>query len=306
MCVPSNLELAKAPYLNLGSCTFHLRTNMTSAVALLVFLWTIRIAASSPCTGAEKRLVRAHPLNHKSFCINQASRLRPKSMLVLSNASCLLLGACPASSNSSVLYSLVHPGASVPLLRTSTSSQLLAIDLLQTGPENPFDLDAFERNSHDYKNPLVDVHPNPFSRVHLTLWKDGNIFVNITFKTTNKTLRTVDWFAKDAVVGSWPWSLSEVTASSIHFKTKQNFSSIYGDYRSQFYIGTLFEIVADTKFPTEVTFLTGTAHNINHNQYLYVWKPGLSSTNFNQVAELRLYGTLKNPEENFRFYQRMP
>lgn len=246
------------------------------------------------CTGGEKRIVGDHSLSENNFCITQATLFRPKLMLDLANGSCLLIcGEWSSNLSPAPLYRLVDPRIILPLVRIS--SKILPIDFIVSAAENPFYSDAFEKYS-SYKSPLLNVFPNPFSKVHLTLWDEDGISVNITFKTTNDSIHDLTWFAKDLVYNSQPWYATAFTDLTVHFRANQTFKSLLGDVECQFYIGKL-GLPKSTMFPDEYDFLMSTAQTAQTfpgNDKYFVWKDSMHSGNIHTCKEFRLYGTLQS------------
>lgn len=268
--------------------------NMSSlALRLAQMSLFFRIAWTSQGRTLSKRLVENHSNGNPDFCITQATRLRPASMLELSNGSCLMFDIHSLSENTIPLYSRVQLAKKLPLLRIFSPVNRLPMDVLNSGEEDAVQFNAFGDTSFyrsKYLSSLVSLQPNPFSSVDLVfLINAQNVKVNLTFETTNeRRIQEAHWFDNQYLQASTPWDLQELKDENKFFQLYKNLRSDTSKYTCQFYIGNDDEICDSLGARFYIT-----------NEHVFL-RGGDSEENIS-FGELQLIGRLKEPGK-VRFY----
>lgn len=155
-----------------------------------------------------------------AFCIREATRLNPSSLVAFSNGSCHFYNACPDSTKTP-LFALLRPSRTYILLRTHTNTSANPIDVLTESKTAAVQLGLRTlKPTESFKSPLFDIL-NPsleFIRI-LLLNEAGGAAVNITFKVNSLPAisKVETWFKKSNLVSAHPWKLQSLKNGDVTF-----------------------------------------------------------------------------------------
>lgn len=185
---------------------------MKSACTLAIFLSLLIFARPRTCKQPSHLIAPPTTNTRNDFCIRQATLLQASWMRELVNGSCQLLDLC-SNEHQPPLYRPLSSKSRLLLLRCRADRNCDPHKLLTGQPPNStFITDQdLSRNTDNFKSPMIDLQPMPFSHIDLILLNiSGGIDVNLTF-AMNATGRIVDegtWFSLKMLESAYPWNIT--------------------------------------------------------------------------------------------------
>lgn len=247
-----------------------------------------------------------HGAPSKSFCIQQATLLRPASMRVFVNGSCLMFDACrdtDTSNETLPLYKpLGGPFARQLLLRCHAKSNCDPYDFLTSGIANtvPLNEESMAGNTDSYKSPYTTKDPSPYSNVQMVMMDDHAVIkVNLTFSMPSTgSILGGKWFSKENLAAAMPWDVNDMKSRSYEIFSMVGVSG----FNARFFTRTTGKRCDDIAGYTLVVPTSGCSWITSPNTKAYLWTgsgPAIFKIGHTMATEFRIYGTEIPTDETF-------